>query len=229
MRVLKIIPALSVSVLALTGCNISAMPTLFHYHKEEYRSPPGPQAPEVGYEYSVERNARTAAAWHGMVSSVVNKLEASGDLQPQAVYLVPHQQGSTFMNMYEHALRKTLNDRGYTLLPEYNPDATLFFFEASPVVEQKAASTGPASEELAQNKAGVHAKPVVFRMVVMRDFRTLAMTESAYEMPLYGYQGGTSTVYPPDILMRFTTPPQPEPAQPAAVQPSTQTGNNWNP
>lgn len=218
MRALQIIPALSFSVLALAACNMSAMPTLYHYHTDEYRSPPGPDAPDIGYEYTVEKNAQTVAAWNGMIENLVNKLEAGNAMQPQSVYLVPHTDRSTFMNMYEHALRKALNDRGYTLMNEYSPDATFFFYEAAPIVEPKIASAGPNSEELAKTKAGVHAKPVAFRLVVVKSLKTLGTAESTYEMPLYGYQGGMTTVYPADILLQMMPPPPPPEKQAAPAQ-----------
>ena len=139
MRALKSIPALMIAVLTVAACHTGSMPSLFHYHTDEYRSPPGQEADAVGYQYSPVHNAESVAAWHAMVSDLVDRLEKNNAaLKPQALYLVPHQDKSAFMNMYDHALRKTLNDRGYTLLSRPDAKASYLFFEAAPVVQGKA-------------------------------------------------------------------------------------------
>ena len=47
---------------------------------------------------------------------------------------------------------------------------------------------------------------MAFRIVIVRNARTLAMTESDYILPLHGYEGEKTTIYPADILEQMTAP-----------------------
>ena len=189
-------PALLLTLALLSACDKGPMPSLYHFHSDEFRAPPGKSAPDIGYTYSPEYNAEAVSAWHTMIVDMVNRMETQTSLTPQAVYLVPHANKSSFMNMYEHSLRKTLNDRGYSLLSAPDQQATYLFYEAAPV------DKGEVVTPIAHKNE--HARPMAFRIVALRGGTTIGITESEYILPLHGFEGGETTMYPADIMTKIT-------------------------
>ena len=177
----------------------SWVPTLYKYHNDTFRSPPGKDADNIGYSYSKAANAQAVEQWHVMISDFADTVLAENTIPLSApLYLVPHAKPTSFMNMYEHALRKALNDRGYNVVNDATA-AALLFYEATPAIS--------TPENPIFVEAGSNQRPMIFRLIAIENGRTLANTQKQYLLPLYGYEGDKSTTYPPNILEQMFTQP----------------------
>ncbi len=107
-------------ILALSACRDglepSFIPAGYTYHHEAYNSPPGPDAPSIGYDYSAELNEDVLNLWRGQVVNMVDQLEAETNLSAQRVHIEPLPYMNAFNASYDHIVRETFASRGYSLV-----------------------------------------------------------------------------------------------------------------
>ncbi|MCK6417321.1 MAG: hypothetical protein L6Q57_00030 [Alphaproteobacteria bacterium] len=102
----------------LSACGViepSFMPAGYKYHQEEFKAPPGPEADDVGYDFTPEANEKVMQDWYILAHDVFDKLEPQAGLKPgQTIYLA-YDRPNVFNASYDHALRQVLREKGYTL------------------------------------------------------------------------------------------------------------------
>lgn len=184
-------------VLALTGCkplwDPTFMPAGYTHHQKEYKTPPGPEAASIGYEYSAQQNADVVESWRKATSDLVLRAKAH-DIRPtQPVYLrtdLPH---SAFQSAFDHALRDELQAHGY-LLADDPVDAVILFYSA-----YDPSDSGPPESTLNVNNDDAHHANVDgdflpparnFELVLstVNDDMMGTKVSHIYEVPSFGFR-----------------------------------------
>ena len=123
-------------VLALSGCRSIWDPTFqpagYSYHRNEFKSPPGPPAADIGYDYTADKNQQVQNEWRAAIDSVMTKAMNANIGIPQNVAIVTDLDKSAFQGTYESLLRDNLRANGLTLVDEKTlaPDAPRLFYSA---------------------------------------------------------------------------------------------------
>lgn len=125
------------SFLVLVGCmsvlNPSPLPTGYTYHGEVYKSPPGPEAGDIGYEYSYLQNENVQQVWLHAVRDLVVHLEERTGLAPQVIHVQDVLEQSAFNHTFDHSLRHVLRERGYILASAADKFPARLVYEAIPL------------------------------------------------------------------------------------------------
>jgi hypothetical protein len=203
MRAISSVLFLSTATFALTACqtfwNPTFMPAGYSYHNNVYKSAPGPESKELGYDYSLKKNAEILAEWDIAVSDLVDQLEQQSGISAQTVYLHPPAVKSPFNTTFDESLRIELRDRGYTIA-RVSGDA--------PHIKYEALIPGEAEERLKEyyNDDPEDQKPqrlpvngdfiltltvldeTILRMEPDESAAILAQVSNTYALPIYGYE-----------------------------------------
>ena len=91
------------------------MPTGYAHVNKEYKAAPGPEARDIGYEYSADTNDQIVQLWRVTAADLVSKLEAQTGITPQTLYLETLPNNGAFNATYDEVLRAELRGRGYRL------------------------------------------------------------------------------------------------------------------
>ncbi len=90
------------------------MPRGYSSFDKVYKSVEGEEAPEIGYEYSVEKNQDMVLALGAAAQDLAEKLDKKLSFNAEEVFLkMP--EGGSFYNTFDHLLRDALTQRGYLL------------------------------------------------------------------------------------------------------------------
>ncbi len=114
-----ILPA---AFLALAACSedFSLKPSYFasgyKYHGDEFKAPPGPDAPDIGYDYNLIDNQGVVENWMAIAADLVDQFEQDTQTSPQAIYIEPLRDSNAFNAAYNYALHETFRQKGYTLV-----------------------------------------------------------------------------------------------------------------
>ena len=165
----------SVFALSLAGCgNPSYMPAGYAYHQNEYKAAPGPEAKNIGYDYSPEKNQEILEAWRVAVSDLFSRLETEAGLAPGAIYIEPASPQNAFDASFDDALRAEMIARGYTLA-EVSESLPHLRYEAS-IAKSEENFEGRRAFLLSLTILDAAAKPAV-----------LGQASGVYDLPDYGY------------------------------------------
>lgn len=101
--------------LALVGCmNPGPMPRGYVSYDQEYKSAPGVEARDIGYEYTNAENDKVMSDIRQAARDLVEKLDKKLSFGIDKVYLsVPA--NTAFYNGFDHMLRDEMTHRGYLL------------------------------------------------------------------------------------------------------------------
>ncbi len=201
---------LPLSMIALAGCQTSDITNLYSditnlwdpspmgrgysSFSEPYKSPPGPKPPEIGYEYSEEKNAEVLSELRSASSSLVTKLEETVEVPEKFVYVAPPPprpfiEGSgAFYNSFDHVLREELISRGYSVTSEPQ-NATTLQFRADP----------PEGQNFFSETRPRDGRDFEITLIVGPEQKPEAWISDIYHVPAYGYGG----------LMGLTSIPEP--------------------
>ncbi len=200
MRFLSLV--LPIAMVSLTGCHMNDLTNIWNpgpvgrgysSFEEPYKSPPGPEAHDLGYDYSAGKNAEVLAQMRGVAADLVMKLEAATDIPAGGIYLSPPPsraytaERGAFYNSFDHVLREELAVRGHNVVT--NPQgATPLKFVAQP----------PKSDGIFLNPEKADEGDLVLSLIMGAGPEALRVSD-LYNVPTYGYashMGFTGTVAP---------------------------------
>lgn len=125
----------TVLVLSLTGCRTlwdpTPVPAGYAHHQGAYNSPPGPEAKNIGYDYSAAENEAALNEWRHAVRDLLLKARAHDIKMPENLKLVSDLPAGAFRSSYDHVLREGLRAYGHTLSPHDDNAATALFYSAA--------------------------------------------------------------------------------------------------
>jgi hypothetical protein len=186
MTLMRLVLLLLVTAFGLTGCRTfwdpTFMPAGYTYHQEVYKAPPGPEADDIGYAYTPERNEEVIHIWRIVAQDIVAQLEEQSGIAGGAVYVAPHENPTAFTSSFDHVLREQLHERGYTLVP--TPEGAAYLrYDAVPA---------PQDQDTMQNPEGFEDYEVTLQIVDLSGKEEIVIAQSGgiYKLPSYGYRGG---------------------------------------
>ncbi|MCC6598811.1 MAG: hypothetical protein IT559_08480 [Alphaproteobacteria bacterium] len=188
------------SVLALSGCRSlwdpTFMPAGYSYHQNNYKSPPGPEASDIGYEYTAAENEAVMEQWRHAVRDLLLKARTN-DLQiPQEAFLQTDLKKNAFQGTFDSTLREELRIYGHRLVDSADGVPSVFYSAYDP------AQTGPLQrspdkryngdqEPDFQDSRFVPAAGNIQLVIgIIQDGQWLQKVSGVYELPLYGYKPG---------------------------------------
>lgn len=171
-------------LVALTGCEIlmspSPMPAGYTYHNDAYKSPPGPDAKDIGYDYSYAQNEMVQQEWVVAARDLVVHMEQETGLLPQKIYVKDVLFASGFNQAFDHALRRALRERGYVLASGADSFPARLTYEAVPV-EKMPVVRVPLVQNYQERAA------YVLKVSLYRGTPDPEVIEKVYDVPAYGY------------------------------------------
>jgi len=185
------------SFLAVVGCaplvNPGAMPSGYTYHYDEYKSPPGPDAKDIGYEYSYAKNEVVQHEWIQISRDLVEHLEEQTGLSPRAIHVSDVLRVSAFNQTFDYALRYVLREKGYTLVSGADAYPARLVYEAIPVDD-----TMVMRVPLVQKYKEVAPYNLILRLYTGSP--EPVSVGKIYDVPGYGYsKDGFVEVKPPEV------------------------------
>ncbi|MEZ5815441.1 MAG: hypothetical protein R3E13_12100 [Alphaproteobacteria bacterium] len=188
----------SLLVLALTGCkpvwDPTFMPSGYAYHSSEYKAPTGPEAADIGYEYSVEQNAAVLESWRHAAADLLLRAKANDVLPAGPVYLTTDLETGTFQVTFETSLRHEMLAQGITVATgaEDAGAQALFYSAYDPEEEGRPETTRPYNDEAHHpNKDGDHLSPYKTMNLVLGQVHDGILTQKVaafHEVPSYGFK-----------------------------------------
>ncbi len=165
----------SLLVLALTGCkpfwDPTYIPSGYTNHGKEYKSPPGPEARNIGYEYSAEKNAEVIESWRQAAADMVLRAKANNIRPSGPVFLITNMGVSASQSAFDLALRQEVSAAGHNVVRDSNAGTALFYSIAIEPLEEGAPEGAEpytkltlglldAEGELAQNISALYELPL---------------------------------------------------------------------
>lgn len=167
------------------------MPQGYRYHSEEYKSPRGKAAPDIGYRYTAEDNAAVLGQWDHVARQMITALEVEFGMEPQMIFIAPAKGKNAFNSAFEYALRNEFMARGYDLaargrnsMLEILPEAWLPEDENFPV-DANRYKDDPALDVTPENPSA--PRNFMIALSVLRNDVVIGKMEQGFSMPAYGY------------------------------------------
>lgn len=195
---------LSCLALGLISCRSiidpTFMPSGYAYHGNEYKAAPGPEANDIGYEYSAEKNEETLAIWKVAVSDLIDQFEQESNLAAQNIYVHRPKSQNAFNASYDHVVREELRARGYNLLT-YPGGALELWYEAHEPLYAHAHNKPiyNGDEDRRVFEPVPENRDFILILNLVNDGALLAKTAAMYKLPGYGYK--------PTMKLKFAAAP----------------------
>jgi hypothetical protein len=115
-RFLKIFGLAAAAVLTLAACqNPTSVPAGYAWHQGEYNSPPGAKPQPIGYPWSAQLNAESAAHWRVAARDIVRRIVAASGVSSVPLYVEPSRARTPFTTTFDNFLREELLNAGFVL------------------------------------------------------------------------------------------------------------------
>lgn len=171
-------------VVMLAGCtsiwNPSPFPAGYTYHHNEIKSPPGPDARDIGYDYSYAKNELIQHKWIEATRDLVAHLEQQTGLAPQIIHISDVLEPTAFNQTFDHALRYAFRERGYTLVSGADAFPARLTYEAIPIDK-----SSPIHVPLVQSYKDVAPYNLILQLYTGAPEPT--SVGKIYQIPAYGY------------------------------------------
>lgn len=173
--------------------DLESTPSQYTYYHKPYKAQPARPAPEIGYNYTHDKNQKVLGEWQAVVAPVVASLQTDLGLTPQPVYLKVMPNKNAFNLTLDHALREELRAQGFTLSstadnavilkPEaYLPEDKTMSFQFRPLNGDK-----DNFKKLLQPEK---SKQFKISLVAVKGSRVIGRVENMASPPAYGYVRG---------------------------------------
>jgi hypothetical protein len=192
--------------LALTGCRSimdpTFMPAGYSYHREVYKSPPGPPADNIGYHYDAAKNEKVQEVWRLALRDLLLRAKTEGLTVPENVMLSSDLKPSAFQGLYDSILREGLRAYGYSLgTADTQNQPTLFYsaYGAETLAQLQRGGMPEYNDQTPppQDK-NFTAKQQKMTLVIglVQDGKFLHKTAGLYTVPTYGFDEGIYAYLP---------------------------------
>lgn len=161
-------------------------------YAEPYKSPPGPEAPSIGYEYSKDANEEALIFLDAAAADLLDMLEDKVEIPPGAIYLSPPpprafatNEGGAFYNSFDHVLRDQLTGRGYKLSTKPQ-GATPLTFRAR----------DPRGDKFLVNFGSDDYRELELSLTLGDDEGKICQVSDVFHVPAYGFASYGVTISP---------------------------------
>ena len=197
-----------IGVLALGGCRSIWDPTFnpagYSYHRNEFKSPPGPPAKDIGYAYTSDKNEQVQNEFREALRDLLIKAQAQNMPIPQTVALTTDLDAGAFQGTYDSLLREGLRANGHTLIDEKDarPDTPKLFYSAyGDKTVRQLKQGGPAeynddpqTPDDPNFMRGKRKMELVIGLV--KNSHVLSKVSGLYDVQVYGYNEGAAAYVP---------------------------------
>lgn len=124
--------SICLSSLLLAGCHSSSPGPFargYSSYDKEFKSAPGQQAHDVGYDYSSDRNNAVIDGMRSAVRDLVGEMDGKLSFSVDELYL-NNPSNTAFYNSFDHLLREELMNQGYLLTHNDTQDSVRIDFIA---------------------------------------------------------------------------------------------------
>ena len=186
---------LSATILTLGACksfmNPTFMPAGYAHHSDNYKAPDGPEAWDIGYDYTRAENAAVLNRWKMVAADLTDKIEQGAPLDAAPVFLSSPTIDNAFTLSLDHALREEFRTRGYTLASIPSEETTKLQVSAyDPQFRDTMRSydlNDQPQKDLPEEPEAI-SKELVLKVDGLVGEEHITLVERAYVLPLYGYQ-----------------------------------------
>tara|TARA_R100001143_G_C3331345_1_gene119611 strand:- start:104 stop:859 length:756 start_codon:yes stop_codon:yes gene_type:complete len=185
------------AILALSACENMymrplALPTGYTYLNDEYKSPPSPNATDIGYEYSTEKNAHIVASMKDKAAEMFAQIEAGSDMTGKKIYVYNARSHDAQNAAFDHVLREVISENGYTLAKSAHETGSynLGYAIREPEDLDSEIDFGDFNDEYRVpffNKYDEYENMFI-DMALLDGQTVLTKIRAAYDLPMYGYK-----------------------------------------
>ncbi len=182
-RFKKILVLSGMALLSLTACqaNPTSVPAGYTWHQGAYNSPPGEKPDSIGYEWSGQKNAESAAHWRVAARDIVSRIVAEQGVSAVPVYVMPSRARTPFTATFDNFLREELIRSGFVVAATPGKGPVLRYDAA--VVDHKAVRKLVESGEVDKTMLPASGNEVVVNVNVTGGGQVLAEVTGVYTIP----------------------------------------------
>lgn len=172
--------SICLSVLVLAGCQTGApgpMARGYSSYGEEFKSAPGPEARNIGYNYSKVKNQAVIEDMRYAVRDLVEKMDGKLSFSVDELYL-KNSGNTAFYNSFDHLLREEMTQQGYLLTNNEAGDGVQIDF----VAKKSVSCDGEAVKD------GAYKRMYLALVINAVDGVPSELVGGFYNVPTYGYQ-----------------------------------------
>lgn len=184
------------SVLCLSGCEHyfmkpSIIPVGYTNTHKEYKAIDGPEASDIGYDYTASKNERVLMMWRDRVGLLVQELEERVEITPKAVYVAQPKEHSPQNATYDFVLREELMRLGY-VIARHPDEAVALHYNVEKIDEEWIEFPYPNLETRRYNEDYNYVDNgwefMRLSLALLEDKTELFKLERELRVPTYGYQ-----------------------------------------
>lgn len=191
MRTLTVSVLSFATTLMLSACGSPTfMPAGYAHHNNVYKAQPGPEAHNLGYEYSAQTNADIVSKWENVAGQLIDELQGQSGIAPQAIYIHPTKKNA-FNHTFDHALRTALTARGFTLVNQAGDAYEIAYSAKSqldPALKPKPFYNGDVEPSETIETPPEHE--FLLFLTLLQNGVPLGTGAGTYVLPSYGYEDG---------------------------------------
>ncbi|PCI52952.1 MAG: hypothetical protein COB36_13915 [Alphaproteobacteria bacterium] len=171
--------SICLSVLILAGCHTGApgpMARGYSSYDKEFKSAPGQDVHNIGYNYSAEQNNAVIEDMRYAARDLVEKIDGKLSFSVDELYL-KNSSHTAFYNSFDHLLREEMTRQGYLLTHSDTQDSVRIDFVAKKFV--------PCDGDEAHD--GAYKRMYLALVINAVDGIPSDLVGGFYEVPTYGY------------------------------------------
>jgi hypothetical protein len=185
-----------VCILGLAGCQNyfvkpSAIPSGYTYHDDQYKSPPSPEATNLGYSYSEEKNAQLLDSMRIKAEELFNQLENDYDMNGVDFFIYNAHEHNAQNSMLDTVLRDIVREKGYRIATAPQGAIGLGYSINEPKELEKDINFGDLQND---PKTTDHFDRIntyermIMRLELTDGKENIGAVRAIYDMPMYGYE-----------------------------------------
>lgn len=171
--------SICLSALVLAGCHTGApdpMARGYSSYDKEFKSAPGPEAQNIGYNYSGEQNKAVVEDMRYAARDLVERMDGKLSFSVDELYL-KNSSNAAFYNSFDHLLREEMTRQGYLLTHNDTEDSVRIDFVAK--------KSAPCDSDEAHD--GAYKRMYLALVIDAVDGIPSDLVGGFYEVPTYGY------------------------------------------
>lgn len=175
-----------------------ALPTGYTYQNDAYKSPPSPEADDIGYTYSAEKNAQILESLRVKAEELFAQLEGKNSFAGEQIYVFNAHDANPQGRAFETALRDVLRKKGYTVGDKHSATRALGFTISETDRLQNDVDFGDFNKEhreLPIFKSYGDYEQMVVGLSLMEGEQVIDTVAAVYSVPMYGYDRDGGRLY----------------------------------
>ena len=154
----------------------SPWPSGYSYHHNQYKSAPGPEAPELGYDYSETKNAQIVHDLRNVAEDLLDNLEVKFEIPDAPIYVETLPETEAFTQSFDYVIREDLTRRGYTVVS--NPHVNALTLSVNAERPKNLSMPEPLQKGY---------EVLALSLTMTKDVQMIGQVSGLYPVPAYGH------------------------------------------